>query len=148
MWNPPADLDSACLNLCIALNALPGIKTTTSCCGHGREPFRVWLDFEDQVQSLGSITLSRCLSGRYYNYAPGELRLDPQWRLYLGDTEGPVGFILEGKPMAADTPSHEPAEKLALNLLEHVTSDFKLARRVISKLTDRGRVSTQPRSRS
>lgn len=103
MWTPPDDLDPACYNLCIALNALPGVVTTGSCCGHGRDAFRIFLKFEDRVQSLGAITLSRCLSGRYYNYAPGELRCDPQWRLYLGDTEGPVCFVLEGKTMAVDT---------------------------------------------
>jgi len=48
---------------------------------------------------MGAVILSRCLSGRYYCYAKGELRADPVWRVYVGDTEGPVGFLLEGKPM-------------------------------------------------
>lgn len=127
MWTPPADIDPACYNLCIALNALPGVTTTNSCCGHGREPYRIYLKFEGHIQSVGAITLSRCLSGRYYNYAPGEQRLDPQWRLYLGDTEGPVCFVLEGKAMAVDGPRHEPAEKLAANLQEHIAEEFKMA---------------------
>lgn len=133
MWTPPDDLDAACLSLCVALNQLPGIKTTGSCCGHGRQPYRIWLDFTETVRLFGPITLSRCLSGRYYNYAPDEQRLDPQWRLFLGDTEGPVCFVLEGKPMAEDSPTHEPAEKLAKNLTEHVKSNFKMARWAINQ---------------
>jgi hypothetical protein len=114
-WLPPDDLDLACVSLCVALNALPGVETVGSCCGHGRAPFRIWLKLAS-LDSLGTITIARCLSGRYYNYAPGEKQTDPQWRLYLGDTDGPVGFVLEGKPMMSDTPQHDPAVKLARNL--------------------------------
>jgi hypothetical protein len=34
-WKPPTDLDPECLALCVAMNKLPGIQTTNSCCGHG-----------------------------------------------------------------------------------------------------------------
>jgi hypothetical protein len=30
-WQPPADLDPECRALCVALNQLPGIRTTGSC---------------------------------------------------------------------------------------------------------------------
>ena len=39
-WTPPPDLDQECLLLCIAMNKLPGIETTNSCCGHGDQPQR------------------------------------------------------------------------------------------------------------
>jgi len=135
-WIPPSGLDIACLNLLVAMNALPGIKTRESCCGHGNSEYRIWFKMDD-ARSLGAITFSRCLSGRYYNYAPGELRLDPQWRVYLADTEGPVGFLLEGKPMIDDTRGgrlHKPAEKLATNLQEHIAEDFKMARYALSQM--------------
>ena len=34
-------MDSECIALCDAINAVPGLCTTSSCCGHGRRPFRV-----------------------------------------------------------------------------------------------------------
>jgi hypothetical protein len=44
-------MDPECVQLCDALNALPGIRTFESCCGHGQHEFCVWF-FADQVQSL------------------------------------------------------------------------------------------------
>ncbi len=41
-WAPPTDLDPQCLDLCTAMNKLPGIRTTDSCCGHGKSPYRVF----------------------------------------------------------------------------------------------------------
>lgn len=127
-WEAPQDLDSACYNLCVALNYLPGIKTTDSCCGHGEAEYRIW--FKMDSSSMGAVILSRCLSGRYYNYAPGELRRDPVWRVYLADTEGPVNFLLEGKPMKGDLVEYAAAEKLAQNLQRFVEHDFSEGRRL------------------
>jgi hypothetical protein len=42
-----AEMDKECVDLCKAINALPGIKTRESCCGHGKEPFRIWLSISD-----------------------------------------------------------------------------------------------------
>ncbi len=35
-------MDAEVIAFCDALNAIPGITTTESCCGHGRGPFKVW----------------------------------------------------------------------------------------------------------
>lgn len=43
MWAFPADLDPEVLLLCQAINELPGLMTVGSCCGHGRDPFHVYL---------------------------------------------------------------------------------------------------------
>ena len=37
----PSDMDAECIEICDALNALPGIMTQQSCCGHGRNRFMV-----------------------------------------------------------------------------------------------------------
>lgn len=41
-WIPPDDLDTDVLGICQAMNACPGILTTSSCSGHGKRPFRIW----------------------------------------------------------------------------------------------------------
>ena len=35
-------MDSECVPICDALNALDGIETIASCCGHGYAPFRIY----------------------------------------------------------------------------------------------------------
>ena len=42
MTTLPDDIDAEVVTLCEAMNRLPGIDTTESCCGHGREPFRIF----------------------------------------------------------------------------------------------------------
>lgn len=38
----PEDMDVECITICDALNALPGIATIESCCGHGEHPHRIF----------------------------------------------------------------------------------------------------------
>jgi len=35
-------LDVEVVDLCNALNGLPGIRTIESCCGHGENPYHLW----------------------------------------------------------------------------------------------------------
>lgn len=44
---PPNVMDKEVINLCKALNKLPGIKTVESCCGHGQHEFRIWIVAKD-----------------------------------------------------------------------------------------------------
>lgn len=118
----PDGLDSACLSLFEAMSQLPGIETTESCCGHGKEPFLMW--FRMDPGQIGADVLTRCLSGRYYCYFEGEQRQDPYWRVYIADSETGCSFVLEGKPMPEDGDRCEPAEKLAANLQEHIDEGF------------------------
>lgn len=107
-WQKNRRAYKACARLCEAMNLLPGIQTTESCCGHGKSPFRVF--FEMDSNSIGAVVFAKCL-------AEGERRDDHKWRTYIADTDH---FLLEGKPMLADGDEYPPAEKLADNLLECV----------------------------
>ena len=129
MTEVPKDLDPACRSLFVAMNQLPGIITSNSCCGHGKSSFHMW--FSMDTNQIGAHVMSRCLSGRYYNYFPGEQRADPCWRAYLGDTDTGICFLLEGKPMPEDDDTYEPAEKLAANIMVHVDEDFALMSRMV-----------------
>jgi hypothetical protein len=37
-----ANMDQECIRLCDALNAMSGVRTFESCCGHGTHPFGIW----------------------------------------------------------------------------------------------------------
>ena len=65
-WAAPAGLDPEVLSLCMAMNAFPGITTTSSCCGHGREPFGIYF----QPESLDDLPallywFDGCHTGQY-----------------------------------------------------------------------------------
>lgn len=55
-------MDKECIPICNALNSLPGVMTTESCCGHCKEPYRIWFDTRDPY-SLA--VLARSVDRRY-----------------------------------------------------------------------------------
>jgi hypothetical protein len=87
----PATMDPECIPLCDALNALPGIRTTESCCGHGEDPHRIWFD-ADKIESLRPILWAT----RYHmvSRSPGE----DAWVVEAGWANGGnvIYFMLEG----------------------------------------------------
>ncbi len=55
--NYPDSMDTECIPICDALNALPGIKTHESCCGHGVHPHRIFFCAET-IPSLRPILVA------------------------------------------------------------------------------------------
>ena len=43
----PENIDEESILLCNAMNCFPGIQTIESCCGHGKDCFRIWFVIED-----------------------------------------------------------------------------------------------------
>jgi hypothetical protein len=65
-WTAPADLDPEVRVLCEAVNELPGVATVESCCGHGTQPFRIWLHVKNPDDLLPLLwAMDRCHSGQY-----------------------------------------------------------------------------------
>lgn len=60
-------MDNEVLELCNAMNSLPGIYTIESCCGHGNDAFRIWFKVESKTQE-GLFFLVRCTDRRYWEY--------------------------------------------------------------------------------
>lgn len=69
-------MDPECILPCDTLNSLPGIETFESCCGHSREPYRVWMKVSDLH---GLKILGRCTSR---NYSSGI------WRVIIDNSDG------------------------------------------------------------
>ncbi|MBR4404932.1 MAG: hypothetical protein IKW84_08990 [Bacteroidaceae bacterium] len=55
-------MDKECIEVCNALNKLPGVETTESCCGHCKNPYRIWFKSVN-TYSLGVI--ARAFDRRY-----------------------------------------------------------------------------------
>jgi hypothetical protein len=83
-WQPPVRLDPECLTLCVALNKLPGITTWSSCCGHGRAPYRIWFDVAHLAALEPVVSLARD-------------ETQGRWRVVASDSPlAPICFVLEG----------------------------------------------------
>lgn len=58
-------IDEECRDLCDAMNALPGIETSGSCCGQGRISFSIYFEARS---GQGLFFLVRCVDSRYWKY--------------------------------------------------------------------------------
>lgn len=86
-WKAPDDLDPEVRELCEAINALPGVATIESCCGHGKQPFRIWVHPAEPDDLLPLLwATDRCHSGQ------------PGWRVvvYTDCAASFVTWMLEG----------------------------------------------------
>lgn len=100
-WMPPDDLDPEVLSLCRAMNAFRGITTTESCCGHGREPFRIWFTTRS-IRDLPALLywFSACHTGEYGWQV--HVRTDCAARHATFLAEGPCGGYKAAETIARD----------------------------------------------
>ena len=108
---PIYDMDIECVDLCIAMNRLPGIETSESCCGHSRRSFLVFFRVTNH-KKRGFRTLARLMCNRYHNFANKGWRI----QLYHGDhPKNQVMYLLVGPKNGADQ-----ANELAKRINNHV----------------------------
>lgn len=93
-WVPPTDLDPECLDLCVAMNKLPGVRTTESCCGHADDlsrpysgPYMIFF----MVDSLEALPPLLYYTDACHSGCVG-------WRVivYTDCSMAPARFMLEG----------------------------------------------------
>ena len=105
----PEGMDLECVSLCDALNMYPGIKTVSSCCGHGRHSYGVWFKSTNN-KSLAWVIFHTSYLSRY-------------WSISV-DTEGTASEITYWLKRKFKKSEYNPdkyeaylvAERLALNL--------------------------------
>lgn len=87
-YGPPGEMDEECVRLCDALNCIPGIRTFESCCGHGLDPFQVWMTAES-VNSLYILTkaINPIDDGPIYLHDPGDADSVRSWSLEVQNTD-------------------------------------------------------------
>jgi len=95
------DIDTECVALCDAMNSVPGIRTTSSCCGHGEREYRVWFH-ADNLEALPPLIywFAGCHCG-YYG-----------WKAIVSTDCGcsPAHFYVEGPTGAA---AYKEAKEIA-----------------------------------
>ena len=112
---PYQQFDPECIELCRAINVLPGIRTSESCCGHARKPFRIWLHF-DANDLRGLVLLTRAIDHRYSG--------GPCWRLELSISDVslpdnlayPISICLSSPENVSGPQAYQEAHELADNI--------------------------------
>ena len=93
----PDGVDKECVDLCMALNYLPGISTIESCCGHGERPYHIWFTTK-YLRSLPRLLywFARCHCGFY------------GWKIIVRTdcAMSPVTFMIEGPTGAYEESYH------------------------------------------
>lgn len=104
--------------LCDALNTLPGVRTTESCCGHSLEPFRIYFSVDGAESMQGLFFLARCVDRRYWRH--GYL-----WGIEVSvadasrDGSLPLVFLLHSGPIVGDD-AYAQADSLVENMTQHL----------------------------
>lgn len=107
----PGDIDDECIELCVALNNIPGIRTDESCSGHGTEPYKIFISVTDL---RGLFFLARCVDRRYWRY--GHLwKFDISVADVYEDGILPTVFTLHSDKVVGDD-----AYEHALDLIENI----------------------------
>lgn len=60
------NMDEEVIELCNAMNSLPGIETSESCSGHGKRSLIVF--FKVHKKQTGLFFLARCTDRRYWEH--------------------------------------------------------------------------------
>ena len=109
-WVPPDDIDAEVVELCTAMNRLPGITTVESCYGHGREPYRIWFA-ADSLEALPPLLYQ--FDGCHSSFYDWHVRVTTDCGM------APAVFIAEG-PVGPGAVSQ--ASRIALGIAEYLES--------------------------
>lgn len=103
-------MDPECVPICDALNALPGIETFESCCGHGKSAFVVFFTAEHCQQLAPVLDGIASLAERWreWKIVPGGFPRCPRVTFCL---EGPVNGADEAMRIASILRDRAPAEE-------------------------------------
>ena len=110
-------MDLEVVDLCNAMNALPGIKTFESCCGDGCSRFVIYFEVIDTNEGL--FFLTRCVDRRYWRYGylwKIELSVDDS---LVEDVRLPITYALHSGPIVGKE-AYKQAEDLVKNMNDHL----------------------------
>lgn len=101
------EMDPECIALCDAINAIPGLQTTESCCGHGESLFRIWFTVTDPKEfSVLLYYLVPCHVGFLWNcYAKTDCGMSP------------VSYYIESQVKGEE--AYEQANKIAEEIISN-----------------------------
>lgn len=110
----PKDIDKQCIPLCDALNFIPSIRTLESCCGHGKDSFKIWFT----IKKIKYLTVIGRVFDRRYGGIEG-------WVCEVSNTDisdlCPTFFINSGNIIGNKT--YSDSKKIAKNIYNHLAHE-------------------------
>lgn len=108
----PDGMDKECVALCDAINALEGLRTIESCCGHDKEPFRIYF----KAKHLKELPILLFYTDPYY--------MGFRWTIKFQDGGlSPVILVLQSEAIGPE------AEAQAQTIADGITTHLNLNRR-------------------
>lgn len=111
----PDNMDKECIKLCDAINRIEGLRTVESCCGHGKDNFRIWFIVKNQEH----------LPALLYYCDSCHVGFDWDCTVSTDCGMSPVIFRLQSRVMGIE--AYEQSETIALeieNFLQNPEPDF------------------------
>lgn len=107
-------MDKEIIDLCDAMNSLPGIETSGSCSGHEKYPLSIFFKSTDYE---GLFFLTRSIDNRYWKYG-GKWSI----KLIVGDMYEnnylPITYLLESEDIGNE--AYKQATDLIENMVYHL----------------------------
>lgn len=101
-------IDKECIDLCAAINDIPGLRTVESCCGHGERTYKIWFKAET-LEWLPSLL-----------YFCDSCHVGFNWKC-LATTDcgmSPVTFLLESESKGQK--AYEESKIISKHVMEHL----------------------------
>jgi len=108
MKRNPNKMDPECVKLCRAINKIPGLQTTESCCGHGKDKFMIWFE----VKSLKKLPIL------LYYLVPCHVSFRWICRVRTDCAMSPVLFVLESEDKGKE--AYRQANVIANKILAYL----------------------------
>lgn len=105
-------MDKQCVVLCDAINKIPGVRTTESCCGHGKQPMRIWLRVKT-VQNL--FILARSVN-RMYGGPVNNRTEFREWSVIVQDQDSGIGVVFLLESSTKGRQAYRQANRIARNI--------------------------------
>jgi hypothetical protein len=112
-------MDKECIELCNAINDIPFLVTYSSCCGHGKNTFGIWINAKNLE---GLYILARCIDRRYCGPTTEILDKDKNttkylpWNLLVEDSDLIMGPIFHLESSSKGDLAYEQAKQIAENI--------------------------------
>lgn len=102
-------MDKECIALCDAINEIPFLMTTESCCGHSKDTLNIWLKTKN-IQGL--YILARAIDRRY----GGPVNDKKEWRLLVEDNDRMMDVIFRLESSCIGEEAYKQANIIAENI--------------------------------
>jgi len=112
-------MDKECIDLCDAINEIPFLMTTESCCGHGKDTFHIWVKARN-IEAL--YVLARAIDRRYCG--PTTEVFDEErnmtayvpWKLLVEDIDSTMSVAFHLESSSKGELAYKQAKKIAKNI--------------------------------